>query len=134
MDREVTIYFIQWGKGGPIKIGRARDLYRRLSELQIACFVDLRVLYHFQGHPDVELSFHEILAPHRLRGEWFKRKPVLELLEVVRGKDWTDVHALLADMLLDADAAAEIERLQNREPPLHILRKRTSKTIGASYG
>ena len=67
---------IQAGEGGPIKIGKANDLPKRLAGLQTANPSELRVIgwhpgktYRFEGR------LHTELAAHRIRGEWFHPHP-----------------------------------------------------------
>lgn len=129
MADNVSIYFLQWGKGGPIKIGRARDIYRRIRELQIACFAELKLLHYFDGSPDIELSLHELLDEHRIRGEWFKRKPALALLAQIKELDGAEVYDLTANMLLDATREYEERQAAMREPPLNILRPRRRQAM-----
>lgn len=65
-----TVYFIQAGEAGPVKIGTTRDPQKRLRMLQCA-------------HPDVlelrlavpeadEVLFHQRFSHLRIRGEWFR--------------------------------------------------------------
>ena len=62
-------YFIQAGDDGPIKIGRASNVRRRLKELQTASHERLRVLAVIRG--DYERSMHRFCSDSRLHGEWF---------------------------------------------------------------
>ena len=63
-------YFIQAGDDGPIKIGRASDVHRRLKELQTASHERLRLLAVIRG--DHERSMHKFCGDSRLHGEWFR--------------------------------------------------------------
>lgn len=66
------VYFIQRVDGGPIKIGRTNQHPdRRLTGLQIASPVALRLLALAVGGDVAERNLHARFASHRLRGEWF---------------------------------------------------------------
>lgn len=80
-DDLAWIYFIQHGAGGPIKIGIAKDVERRLASLQSASPVPLHVLGAVRGTERGERQLHLRFAKHRIRGEWFQ--PVEDLLRYV---------------------------------------------------
>lgn len=62
-------YFIQAESGGPIKIGKAVDVAKRLASLQTGSVEKLVVLGWFDG--DREREFHAQFAAFRVSGEWF---------------------------------------------------------------
>ena len=72
-DRQLeTLYFIQSVDGGPIKIGRARDVKRRMAQLQIGSPVWLELLLAVHGvAKQAETDLHQRLAHCRVHGEWF---------------------------------------------------------------
>lgn len=73
------IYFVQIGEDGPVKIGWARDVKRRLAQLQTGQPHKLRLLGQIPGGLTAERKVHEKLAAHRMTGEWFQPStPVLE--------------------------------------------------------
>jgi hypothetical protein len=78
-----SIYFIQCGQGGPIKIGRTWGRVRkRLAALQRESPFTLRLLgVILKARPAAEGELHERFWSHRLRGEWFL--PAAEILEYV---------------------------------------------------
>lgn len=67
---DAYIYFIQI-KDGPIKIGRSKDPYKRLIELQVACPYELQLLYFFPGGAKSEHATRHVLIENKIRGEWF---------------------------------------------------------------
>jgi hypothetical protein len=77
------VYFIQaGGRGGPIKIGRARDVFQRLNQLQTGSPEELEILAVLAGAAvDLEKHLHQRFANSHLRGEWFK--PSRELLALI---------------------------------------------------
>jgi len=80
------VYFIQAGDGGPIKIGTATDVAKRLSTLQTAHHEKLRVVATIDGGRERELAVHANFAEDRLHGEWFRpSERVLEFID--RSKD-----------------------------------------------
>lgn len=76
------IYFIQAVAGGPIKIGKAVDVRRRLIQLQKQYSLQLTVLGVIEGYTQEEKSFHEMFAMSRVRGEWFEQSP--ELIDFIQ--------------------------------------------------
>lgn len=69
----IVTYVVQRGDDGPVKIGRARDLTKRMESLQTGCAESLSVLRTIRG--DHEKVLHAACAPFRLRGEWFAPSP-----------------------------------------------------------
>lgn len=77
-----TIYFLQRGEDGLIKIGFTdRNARRRRSEVQVGCPEKIRVLAEVLGTLDEEQALHKQFESARVRGEWFE--PVPELLELI---------------------------------------------------
>lgn len=72
---ELTIYFVQLGRSGPVKVGMTRNLAVRLQTLQTACHERLHVLASFPGSPELEQEIHALLSDSRLSGEWFNPDP-----------------------------------------------------------
>lgn len=77
-DRPQVTYFVQRGRGGPIKIGISSHIESRLRALATGSAEPLVLLGVIDG--DHERTMHEQLAEHRLEGEWFSPSP--EVLEV----------------------------------------------------
>lgn len=80
--REAVIYFVQSEHGGPIKIGRADDLAKRMVGLQTSRPDKLVVLAAAQGTVELERQLHARFADIREKGEWFSPTP--ELMELIR--------------------------------------------------
>jgi hypothetical protein len=68
---QVFVYFVQSIEGGPIKIGSAMDVERRLRDLQTGSSTTLKLLASVRGHKKLETWVHGTLAAYRLNGEWF---------------------------------------------------------------
>lgn len=76
------IYFIQRGTGGPIKIGIAAHVERRLISLQTACAEELKVLAVIdQTSEFTERKVHRRFRHLQRGGEWFACEP--ELLQFI---------------------------------------------------
>ena len=75
------VYFLRFGSDGPIKIGWARNVALRVSELQTGSPVKLHVLASQRGTEQDERDLHRHFAHLRLSGEWFAAEP--ELLDWV---------------------------------------------------
>ncbi len=71
-DGEVgSIYFIQEGLTGPIKIGYSKTPFLRKKKLQTGNATQLRFLGIISGTLDEEQWLHKRFARYHLRGEWF---------------------------------------------------------------
>lgn len=78
------IYFLQ-AENGPIKIGMATNLDRRIYGLQTAHFHRLKLI-HSEEHDDLivrkkERHYHDIFSHYRIRGEWFQPHGIIAYLE-----------------------------------------------------
>lgn len=76
------IYFIQQGPGGPIKIGSASNIRKRMKSLQTGSPVALVFLGHIDGTASTEHEIHRLLRRYSLMGEWFR--PDQEVLQYLR--------------------------------------------------
>lgn len=79
-----TVYFVQT-ESGPIKIGIAQDVQKRLRGLQVSTPDKLTLLCTAPGGVQAEAKLHRRFASYRLRGEWFAAHPDI-LAEVERIK------------------------------------------------
>lgn len=75
------IYFIQCPDGGPVKIGYAEDVTKRVKDIQSCSPVPLALVATFDGDLKSEARWHKLFADQRLHGEWFA--PTLEMAEAV---------------------------------------------------
>lgn len=74
----MPVYFVQAGENGPIKIGYASDVAKRIGHLQTSAPDRLCVLSVMDGGEAEEKALHAELAAHRRLGEWFN--PTAEVL------------------------------------------------------
>ena len=65
-----VVYFLQMGIEGPIKIGTARNLKKRMAALSTPD--PLQVLATIEGGREIEQQIHKALAKYRRRQEWFE--------------------------------------------------------------
>jgi hypothetical protein len=84
---EEAVYFIQQGAGGPVKIGLAKDVRKRLWTLQTSTPAPLFVRATIGGDRQTERALHAFYAREHIRGEWFRPSPrlVAYIREVDRG-------------------------------------------------
>lgn len=75
------VYFVQVGESGPIKIGTATDVARRIQSIQCAHHEPVKVLGVMEGGLKKERDMHGKFAESRIRGEWFK--PTSDIIEFV---------------------------------------------------
>jgi hypothetical protein len=81
--RSQRVYFVQrGGTDGPIKIGVAASIERRMKSLQSGNDEVLTLLHECEQTDEIsERVLHRRFRPHRLEGEWFK--PCEELTELI---------------------------------------------------
>lgn len=67
------VYFIQSVDGGPVKIGYAKDVEKRLGHLQSGSPVILQVVLKIESDMPIRLEqeLHQRYSRYRIRGEWF---------------------------------------------------------------
>ena len=71
-------YFIGHKKDGPIKIGAAEDVNKRLAGIQTGSHREMMIYAVKEGDPyRTEREYHTKFSQTRIRGEWFKRTPSL---------------------------------------------------------
>jgi hypothetical protein len=78
------VYFIQAGPvrgDGLIKIGHAKNIWRRIQNMQVGCPVDLNLIasaelgeYAARVETRIHRAFHALRRPH---SEWFLPHPVI---------------------------------------------------------
>lgn len=80
----MTIYFVQAGEGGPIKIGQSEKPEKRIRELAIGVPHQLLPLGILDGGSGDEADLHVQFAAAHVMGEWFS--PVPEILDFIKEK------------------------------------------------
>lgn len=94
------IYFIVCGATGAVKIGRADDVKKRLSGLQVSSPGKLSLLCHFRAPSVFEGVLHTIFSKSRIRGEWFSiTDALLDLAEIGNDQNYMGVLAYCKEML-----------------------------------
>lgn len=80
----MAVYFIGDSEAARVKVGIAKDVRRRLSQLQVGCPVELELIGHVEGPEDsfIEWQAHKLLKAvgSHIRGEWFAGPPTLWFL------------------------------------------------------
>lgn len=97
----MTIYFVQSGPSGPIKIGVSNNLDRRLSNLSIDNAEPIALLASCDGGMPLEQRLHRTLRGHCYRGEWFRPSSlVIDAIDAAkRGR--------LSEWVIDREAAQQ---------------------------
>jgi hypothetical protein len=87
-----SVYFIKpVGMTGPVKIGCARDVDKRLDELMSWSPVDLEVLATVPGDFNLENRIHRMFFLSHRRHEWFDWSPELgELIRLILDGKFTE--------------------------------------------
>lgn len=81
-----SLYLMQMGDSGPVKIGVARDVESRRRTIQTGCPYPVHIVYALPGRADMERHLHSRFSCHRLEGEWFD--PIPEIF------DWFALEAI----------------------------------------
>lgn len=80
------VYFVEI-PDGPIKVGIAKNVKKRLETIRTHCPYEIRLLAAIPGGRARERELHAALSDYRMRGEWFAadaRPVVLEMLADAR--------------------------------------------------
>lgn len=83
---DAYIYFVRCDATKRIKIGYARDIPKRMRELQCGNSQPLTLLGAIEAHSkDDERKIHQRFAEHRIFGEWFtENHELLAFIEKMR--------------------------------------------------
>jgi hypothetical protein len=103
--RGAIIYFLQGERGGAVKIGRAKDLAKRIAGLETGRPDKLVLLGAFSGSRQDELDVHRLLSDYREKGEWFRDDPLVLAAAEFANENGRDV--------LDAIRNGAIQYTQN---------------------
>ena len=71
-DMESGVYFVSAGCDGPIKIGYAKNVSKRIQRMQVDCPYELVIMAVLKGGRGLEKEIHRRFATCRIQGEWFK--------------------------------------------------------------
>jgi hypothetical protein len=82
-EGDQSVYFLQAGEDGPIKIGVTGNLPQRLRSLEAGCPLPLRVLLVVRAGRVTEQAMHQRFHADRLHHEWFR--PSSDLLAYIAG-------------------------------------------------
>lgn len=140
------IYFVQSTASGLIKIGYARHVGVRLSNLQTGSPDPLKLLAAVDGGPEDEARLHGEFAAYRLRGEWFR--PSDELTSAIAreaaraGADISEVRTTRSPVVMDeftAEAAGWAKYLEDRlaerrRLPVSVIRSELAEILSVSVG
>lgn len=90
-DKGEFVYFIQ--SRGMVKIGFSSKIANRITELSAQNPVTVRLLAVIQGGRDMERRLHEMLAEHRIKGEWFRRSDQVKAVvaEAKKGRTFANI-------------------------------------------
>jgi hypothetical protein len=104
------IYFIQEGDNGPIKIGKAVSVERRLDGMQTAHHKELTILQVIPGGTTRESQIKKDLIKFKIRGEWFQPMPeVFEYMRRVRDIEYELLNGRPYAVLYRKDENEKIE-------------------------
>lgn len=60
----------------PVKIGKANNVFSRMSSLQTSHYTELEILFVIPGYSKLEKELHSRYRQHHVRGEWFSLTPL----------------------------------------------------------
>jgi hypothetical protein len=114
------VYFIKSGrgKGSPIKIGVARDVMRRLNELQIGNPLELVLLASFKANSEahaywLEKNLHRFFKEDHIRGEWFGKVNMRKAEKIcsTRPKAEQGKNARKKDIAREMERAVDVSKI-----------------------
>ena len=111
------IYFIQQGSDGPVKIGMASDVRKRLVALKHANPYKLHLLCSISTHRRMEQIIHRRFKNHRIRGEWFNPSPdIMSFINKIRKFGYTRIGQKKIQLVLnEGQLWSAIEASPNRK-------------------
>ena len=86
------IYFIRCR--GRVKIGRAHDIAKRMSAMQVGCPYELEFLGYEEGGMGREAELHKMFEHLHCHGEWFKFGSIIKT-----HVEWRTVHAMPSPLI-----------------------------------
>lgn len=95
-----NVYIIRSSADKQFKIGMSYDAIDRLKALQTGTGKALKLVHVEAGSSALERKAHLALAPHRIRGEWFRATPTVRAfvaMAIDRG-----IQAAIDQLLVDA--------------------------------
>lgn len=99
-DGGYYIYFMIEGANGGIKIGRAKDVFKRLHNLQTGNSRRLRMLAFVKETKVIsETRLHVIFDKYHIHGEWFLPAP--ELFDFITRLRWAEKGEIADRQLTD---------------------------------
>lgn len=73
----MSVYMVQAGDVGPVKIGQTSSLIGRLQQLQTEHYEVIKLIRLLDGGSGVEHWLHKQFVASHIRGEWFRFDPVM---------------------------------------------------------
>ncbi len=148
----MTVYMARAGTDGPVKIGVAKDVLRRLKSMNVSSPHDLTLLRTFDGSHLIEKWLHERFAQYRLKGEWFRFTPEMMSVEIAEkaetelmkdvvqlreaGKTFKEIGRLLGvsgttvSNKLQAAGRSELRKTQNNTDPVWVTIDKIASDLG----
>ena len=122
------VYFIGPKDSGHVKVGYTSTLKaeQRLAQLQTGSAESYVVLGTVDGGPIIERAIHELLAPHRVRGEWFEREAALAVLSHLKNDGGGNIERF--GMAL-ADTRTRLEQSEWESAPQDDLAARVAADL-----
>lgn len=106
----MTVYFIQAGENGPIKIGFTHgSAIDRVRDMQTGNAAVLKVLATCEGDVSIERKFHKQFADSKIRGEWYH--PVASLIQLIESVGFVGEGPKISLFKEETDASKLINKL-----------------------
>lgn len=92
------IYAIHAVGSDSVKFGVARNVAKRLANLQIGSHLELRVLAEADWPDEAETKIHRLLRASHTRGEWFRLdKEVVNLIALMKEGRYEKINGLFSE-------------------------------------
>lgn len=105
------VYFVRIGDNGPVKVGIAKTVEKRLAGLQVSCpeKINLMGKIEFKNADEAvnkEKMLHKLFWQYRMSGEWFypSERVIKTIYKFLEGEDFGDLYSW--------DEAIELEMME----------------------
>ena len=107
-----NVYFVQ-GLAPYIKIGYAKDVQKRIANMQSGHPAPLRVLAIIPGNMKLERLYHKALKQYQVHGEWFEVEPVMRVIKRITEGERPKILAGIRYLLLGYESQQPTETAED---------------------
>lgn len=129
-----SVYFIECS--GRIKIGYSKNVHDRLRKFSTGSAFKFSLIGAFPGTRQDEHALHQLLAEHRVHGEWFVDCPAVRLmLKVAETEGLPEVPSKISDRVpRRTSRRVSVPSYQEKPSPLHPVLLRVEASAQRHFG